>query len=264
MQRLSVGIVCYFFTFFSSIHAQEYHFKTVTDLECSQIKSQGITGTCWSFSTTSFLESEIIRLVGKKIDLSEMFTVRNTYLEKAVNYLYRQGKAQFSEGGLAHDVINSVDKFGLVPEKVFTGLPIGEETHNHSELIAVLKSVLDTYIKNPGKKLSLQWRPVIESILNIYLGEQKETFVFEDKEYTPKSFAKYLKIDPSNYVTLSSFARSKNYEPFVLSIPDNFSNGFFYNITLDELVSATEEALKKGFTIALDCDVSEETFSSKE
>ena len=248
----------------SSIHAQEYKFKTITDLECTQIKSQGKTGTCWSFSTTSFLESEIIRLTGKKIDLSEMFTVRNTYMEKALNYLYRQGKAQFSEGGLGHDVINSVEKFGLVPESIFSGLQIGEEKHNHSELIAVLKSMLDTYIKNPGKQLSPKWKPAVESVLNVYLGEKKETFMFEGKKFTPKSFAEYVKIAPANYITLSSFEHVKKYEPFILNIPDNFSNGFFYNISLDELVSVTEDALKKGYSIELDCDVSEETFSSKE
>ncbi len=262
MRQLLLGAT-FCFLGLGSVKAQEYQFKTVTDIESTQIKSQGRTGTCWSFSTTSFLESEVIRLTGKDIDLSEMFTVRNTYSDKAVNYLYRQGKAQFSEGGLAHDVINSVEKYGLVPENAFTGLQTGEKRHNHAELIAVLKSMLDTYIKNPAKKLSPKWRPAVESVLDVYLGENKKEFVFEGKKYTPKSFAEYVKIKPSNYITLSSFEHVKKYEPFVLSIPDNFSNGSFYNVSLDELVSATEEALKNGYTVELDCDVSEATFSSK-
>ncbi|CAM1374472.1 C1 family peptidase [Tenacibaculum xiamenense] len=262
MKQLLLGAT-FCFLGLNSVNAQKYQFKTITDVESTQIKSQDRTGTCWSFSTTSFLESEVIRLTGKDVDLSEMFTVRNTYSDKALNYLYRQGKAQFSEGGLAHDVINSVEKYGLVPESVFTGLQTGEEKHNHAELIAVLKSMLDTYIKKPAKQLSPKWKPAVESVLDVYLGENKKEFVFEGKKYTPKSFAKYVKIDPSNYVTLSSFGHAKKYEPFVLSIPDNFSNGSFYNISLDELVAVTENALKNGYTVELDCDVSEKTFSSK-
>ncbi len=253
------------FSFFTigSITAQEYKFTTINDIENTQVKSQGRTGTCWSFSTTSFLESEIIRLTGKNIDLSEMYTVRNTYSDKASNYLYRQGKAQFSEGGLGHDVINSVAKYGLVPEQVYTGLDLGQDKHNHAEVVVVLKSMLDAYIKNPAKELSPKWKKATEGVLNVYLGEKKDRFVFEGKEYTPKSFAEFVKIEPSNYVTVTSFEHAKMYDKFILNIPDNFSNGAFYNVSLDELVAVTEDAVKKGFTVELDCDVSEKTFSSK-
>ncbi|PKH51156.1 aminopeptidase [Tenacibaculum sp. Bg11-29] len=262
MKNLLIGTA---FTFLSigSVTAQKYQFSTVKDIENTQVKSQGKTGTCWSFSTTSFLESEIIRLTGKNIDLSEMYTVRNTYSDKANNYLYRQGKAQFSEGGLGHDVINSVASYGLVPERVFSGLDLGQVKHNHAEVVAVLKSMLDAYIKNPARELSPRWKQATESVLDVYLGENKKEFEFEGKKYTPKTFAEYVKIDPSNYVTISSFKHAKMYDKFVLNIPDNFSNGSFYNVSLDELVSVTEEAIAKGYTIELDCDVSEKTFSSK-
>ncbi|WGH76777.1 C1 family peptidase [Tenacibaculum tangerinum] len=262
MKRILLAVVLTFLSI-TATTAQKYQFSTVKDIEDTEVKSQGRTGTCWSFSTTSFLESEIIRLTGKNIDLSEMYTVRNTYSDKATNYLYRQGKAQFSEGGLAHDVMNSVQRYGLVPEQVFTGLDLGQDRHNHAEMVAVLKSMLDTYITNPAGELSPKWKQSVESVLDVYLGKGKEEFTFEGKKYTPKSFAEYVKIDPSNYVTISSFEHAKKYDPFVLSIPDNFSNGAFYNISLDELVSVTEEAITKGYTVELDCDVSEQTFSSK-
>jgi bleomycin hydrolase len=73
-----------------SIHAQDiYKFENVIDLDATSVISQGRTGTCWSFATTSYLESEIIRLTGKKIDLSEMYNVRNTYPVKAENYIIK-------------------------------------------------------------------------------------------------------------------------------------------------------------------------------
>jgi len=45
--------------------------------------SQGNTNTCWCFSTTSFFESEVKRIYGKEIRISEMFTVYCEYIEKA-------------------------------------------------------------------------------------------------------------------------------------------------------------------------------------
>ncbi len=241
-----------------------YSFSEVIDLEATPVISQGRTGTCWSFSTSSFLESEIIRLTGERIDLSEMYNVRHTYPKKAENFVMRQGKAQFSEGGLAHDVMNSVNDYGLVPNSVYSGL-LGDATgHNHAEMVAVLSSMLETYIGNPGRKLSATWRSAIDAVLDAYLGPNPETFMYNGKEYTPKSFQTMTKIEPKNYVTITSFTHAPFYEQFILNIPDNFSNGSYYNVPLDEMMATVDYALQNGYTVELDCDVSERTFSSKD
>jgi len=243
--------------------SQEYQFTPIVDIDCSSVKSQGNTGTCWSFSTSSFLESEIKRINNKDIDLSEMYTVRNTYPKKAWNYVMRQGKAQFSEGGLAHDVLNSVENYGLVPETTFTGLASGDAKHNHAEMIAVLKAMLNAYIDNPARKLSPRWKTSVEAILDIYLGKNTKSFIYEGVNYTPKSFQKMLNIQPTDYVTLTSFTHQPFYNRFVLNIPDNFSNGSMYNIPLNEFEQTMVNALKNGYSIELDIDVSEKTFSAK-
>lgn len=243
--------------------AQKYNFTTVIDIEASAVKSQGNTGTCWSFSTSSFLESEIFRSSGKMIDISEMYNVRNTYMDKAWNYVMRQGKIQFSEGGLAHDVINTVQKNGLMPENAYSGL-VGEATkHNHAAIVPELQKILDNYIKNDKNSAYKNWKVVVDSILNIHLGAPPKKFNYEGIEYTAKSFLEMTAINTSNYVTLTSFLHKPYNTSFVLNIPDNFSNGSFYNITLSQLTEVVDGALKKGYTLALDCDVSEKTFSSK-
>lgn len=262
MRNLFLSLIILF-----TIHltAQEaYKFTTITDLEATPVISQGITGTCWSFSSTSFLESEIIRLTGKKIDLSEMYQVRNTYPLKAENFIMRQGKAQFSEGGLAHDVMNSAKRNGLVPEEAFTGLSAGQEKHNHAEMVAILEAMLKTYVDNPGRKLSEKWHAAINSVLDVYIGENIRNFTFEGKQYTPQSFLAMTKIKPEDYVNITSFTHAPFYSQFILNIPDNWSNGNFYNIPLDEMMAAIDNALEKGFTVELDCDVSEKTFSSRD
>lgn len=243
--------------------SQPYEFQTIKEIPCTPVISQGITGTCWSFSTTSFLEAEIIRLTGKKIDLSEMYTVRNTYPKKAENYVMRQGKAQFSEGGLSHDVINSIREFGLVPNSVYNGINGEENKHNHTELQALLEGMLKVFVENPNKKLSSNWKPSVQAVLDIYLGKNPTEFIFEEKKYTPKSFLNYTKINPADYVSLTSFTDHAYYSSFIINIPDNFSNGSYYNLPLDELILNIDEALEKGFTLAMDCDVSEPYFSGK-
>lgn len=248
-----------------TLSAQEaYKFTTVTDLEATPVISQGRTGTCWSFSSTSFLESEIIRTTGKHIDLSEMYQVRNTYPEKAENYIMRQGGAQFGEGGLAHDVINSVEKFGLVPEEAFSGLFSEETSYNHAELFAILQAMLKTYVDNPGRQLSNKWKTAFDGVLDAYIGKNVTNFTYEGKQYTPKSFLKMTNIHPEDYVSITSFTQAPFYSKFILNIPDNWSNGTFYNVPLDEMMATIDNALAKGFTVDLDCDVSERSFSSKD
>jgi len=242
---------------------QKYEFTTVIDIEASAVKSQGNTGTCWSFSTSSFLESEIFRNSGKMIDISEMYNVRNTYMDKSWNYVMRQGKIQFSEGGLAHDVMNSVHKNGLQPESAYSGLLGNKKKHNHSKIVPDLKEVLDAYIKNDKNSKHSNWKKAVDSILDVHLGTPPEKFNYEGTEYNAMSFLKMTKIKPKNYITLTSFLHQPFNTEFVLNIPDNFSNGIFYNLSLDELVNEVDNALKKGYTLALDCDVSEKTFSSK-
>ena len=242
---------------------QNYEFTPIVDIEASAVKSQGNTGTCWSFSTSSFIESEIFRITGEMIDISEMYTVRHTYPAKAWNYVMRQGKTQFSEGGLAHDVINSVSTFGLVPESAYSGLKFDATAHDHSKISPELQKVLDAYVKNNKKSEYPNWRASVDSILDIHLGKAPKNFFYEGTSYDAISFLKKTKLKPSNYVTLTSFSHHPYNSNFILNIPDNFSNGIFYNISLDELVAEADNALKKGYTIELDCDVSEKTFSSK-
>ncbi|MFC4634298.1 C1 family peptidase [Dokdonia ponticola] len=267
MKKFTICIILVF-AFAKAVLAQDtaapYVFTDLIHLEATPVISQGNTGTCWSFSTSSFLESEIKRITGKNVDLSEMYTVRTTYPLKAENYVMRQGKAQFSEGGLAHDVIYSVAKYGLVPVNAYTGLAPTENKHNHAEMVAVLEAMLTTYVDNPGRKLSKKWKPAVNAVLDTYLGAPLTTFSYEDKTYTPHDFANAMGIKPSNYISLTSFTHAPFYESFILNIPDNFSNGSFYNVPLDEFMQNIDHALENGFTITLDCDVSELTFSSKQ
>lgn len=246
---------------FSFFGLSQYQFTDINKLQCSEVKNQSRTGTCWSFATASFIESELMKAGKGNIDLSEMFVVRNIYLDKANNYVLRQGKANFSQGSLSHDLIRIMAKNGVVPEASYSGLLAGETAHNHSEMEAGLKGFLDGILKQ--KRLSKKWRGAFKSILNVYLGNDVKTFKHEGKQYSPKQFADHLALNPDDYVSLSSFTHHPFYQPFILEIPDNYSNGSFVNVPIDDLVEIVDHALDDGYTIAWDGDVSEKGFSAK-
>src|SRR5690606_24745443 len=242
--------LCSIISFGQKIH--DYQFTHIVNNDHTEVLSQGQTGTCWSFSTTSFLESEVKRITGKDVDLSEMYTVRMTYPEKAYNYVYRQGKAQFSEGGLGHDVLNAVAHHGVEPAEAYLGMKEGATTFDHSEMVKDLTSQLEKIVQDPKNNLKENWMNSIQSTLNKYMGEAPTKFTYEGKEFTPESFAKELKINPNDYVTLTSFTHHPFYSNFILEVPDNFSNGTYYNLPLDEYTETLNAALANGFTVSLD------------
>ncbi len=260
MRFLSIAL---FITLFSTQFCQaQYEFKATNELKCTKIKSQDKTGTCWSFATTSFFESELLRMGKGEHDLSEMFSVREVYKDKAQNYILRQGKANFSQGSLSHDLLRVMKEKGVMPESVFAGKATADEKHNHSEMEAVLAGMLDGVLKQ--KKLSNNWRIALDKVMDVYMGECPEAFTIDGKKTNAKDYANSLGLDADDYVNLSSFSHHPFYETFVLEIPDNYSNGRFYNIPIEELQAITSYALENGYTVAWDGDVSEKGFSAKE
>lgn len=240
----------------------QYEFQGETRIDCSSIKSQQRTGTCWSFSTTSFLESELLRTGKGSIDLSEMYSVRKIYEDKAINYVLRQGKANFSQGSLAHDVLNTVKSHGMMTDEAYPGkLPI-DEILNHGEMVSTLKAYLDAVIDTgkPGP----HWKNAVKGILDAYMGPVPETFTHDGKEYDAKSFASAMDINPASYVHLTSFTHRPFNDYFILEIPDNYSNGSFYNIPLDQMMETVDNALANGYSVEWDGDVSEKGFSQRE
>ncbi len=248
------------FLFSASLSAQ-YKFTSVQEVACTNVKSQDKTGTCWSFATTSFIESELIKKGKNNMDLSEMFIVRNIYIQKAKNYVLRQGKANFSQGSLAHDQISALTEYGVVPEEFYKGNLI-ESKHDHSEMEKALKGFLDGVIEN--RRPSVKWLAAFEAILDVYLGKVPESFTYNGQKYDPISFSNSFGISKNDYVGITSFLHHPYGESFILEIPDNFSNGSYYNTTLDKLLSITYDALDKGYTLSWDGDVSEKSFSARE
>ena len=240
-----------------------FKFTDVKVNKTTSVKDQNKSGTCWSFSATSFVEEDVMRRGGPELDLSEMYAVRNCYIDKAKKYIRTNGKSNFAAGGAATDVLYSADNYGVLPNDVYPGLNYGEDNHVHGELDAVLKAYLDAVMKNPNRKLSTAWLPGFVGILDAYLGEVPETFKVKGKTYTPQSYAKELGIKGDDFVSLTSFTHHPFYESFAIEIPDNWTWAESFNVPMEEMKAAVDNALDKGYTVCWSADVSEKGFQWK-
>ena len=237
-----------------------FKFTDVKVNRTGSVKDQNKSGTCWAFSGTSMVEEDLMRKGLPELDLSEMWTVRNCYIDKAKKYISTGGKINFAQGGSFADVIYAMDNYGAVPEEIYAGLNYGEDKHSHYEMAEALTAYLEAINRNPNKKLSTAWLPGFVAILDAYLGPAVETFTYNGKSYTPQSFAKEMKIVPEEYVSFTSYTHHPFYKPFALEIADNWLWSQSMNIPMEEMKRIVDEALDAGFTVGWAADVSEKGF----
>lgn len=275
MKKLTIYLGVYLFStlviyaqqFSTNIEGSKYQFSKVVSYEATPVQSQGMTGTCWSFSALSFLESELMRKGQKNVQpLSEMYIVRKAYEMKAEKYLRMDGKVNFAEGGAFHDIPLVIKKFGIVPYSVYDGLN-GSKSYNHSELFKELDNEMKLVLSKIGAEegVNADYKKRISAILDKYLGPEPTSFSLDksSQKTDPNSYANQLGLKMEDYVSITSFSNHEFNKPCMLEIPDNWAWGVSYNVPLEDLVSVTIDALNKGFTLAWGADVSEKGFSFK-
>ena len=245
----------------ASALGQGYQFTEVARVPATPVKNQASTGTCWCFATISFLESELLRMGKGEYDLSEMFIVRQKYMNQLRDNYLRRGRGNIGQGSLSHTCMNAFEQVGIVPEEAYRGINYDSDRHNHAELTKYLKAIASVAVATRHE--SPEYKELIRSLFDIYLGELPERFTYEGKEYTPKSFAASLGLRMDDYVELTSFTHHPYYETFELEVPDNWEHARMYNLPLDELIEVTDLALKGGYSVCWDGDVSEKGFSFK-
>lgn len=247
----------------ASLPAQErgYQFTDVVSLKTTPVKNQASTGTCWCFATTSFMESELLRMGKGEYDLSEMFIVRQKYMNQLEDNYFRRGNGNINQGSLAHTWKNAYLQVGIVPEEAYHGINYQSEKHNHYEMVNYIYALANAAVKM--KQRSPEYYKLIDNLFDTYLGKLPEKFTYQGKEYTATSFAESLGLNMDDYVELTSFTHKPYYSRFAPEVPDNWEHELMYNLPLDELMEVTDHALNHGYTVCWDGDVSEKGFSFK-
>lgn len=243
-----------------------YQFSVVKNLDATAVQNQNQTGTCWSFSSLSFFESELIRMgKGKEFNFSEMFVARKAYPLKADNFLRMHGKLNFGEGGGFPDVLHVIKNYGMLPEEAYTGKKNPKDQHNHSLLESTLKGVLAASADDKNTKIDFATvHNVVESTCDAFLGKVPEKFNYKGKEYTAKTYAEATGINPDDYVFLTSFSHHPFYSQFVLEVPDNWNFVPMHNVPLNEFQETMQYAINNGYSFAWAADVSEKGFKFKD
>lgn len=238
----------------------ELVFTDIINLGCTAIKNQGASNTCWSYTGNSFLESEMLRMGKKPIEISQIYTARQAYLEKARTFFRLHGGLSMKEGGQLLDVLNTYRKYGAMPRSAYSGLR-GDATYNDfRKLTPALNTMLKVLVKN--KRLKSNWEQAYRATVDAYLGELPATFDYNGTSYTSRTFAdQVIGINPDDYVGLASVTDRPYYAPFVLLVPDNWSFDRFYNVQMKDLTLIIDQALEQGFTVAWTTDISDPGFS---
>lgn len=244
-----------------------FRFTTVDSVAITPVKDQNRSSTCWSYSTIGFLESELIRM-GKGVhDLSEMFVVHHTMLDRAEYVVRMYGTSEFAPGGSAYDVIYCLKNYGLVPQEAMPGIQYGSAAADtlpvHAELDAVAGGVVDAVTNSGLKKLTPVWKKALTAVYDTYLGACPANFVYEGKTYTPRTFAASLGLNADDYVSITSYTHHPFYTTFALEVPDNWRMDQMYNVPMEEMMAIIDHALASGYTLAWGADVSEICFTRK-
>ena len=238
-------------------------FTTIVANPITSIKNQARSGTCWAYSTLAFFESEILKKTKKNIDLCEMFVANKDYMDRAILKVRMHGDAQFSQGGSAYDVFYVLKNYGICPEDAMPlpGTMYGDTLNNFNQFFKVMEPYVDAIAKSESKKLNQTWKVGFQGILDAYLGKCPETFTYEGKNYTPKTFANSLGLNWDDYVSITSYTHYPFYTEFPVEVQDNWRQGLSWNLPIDEMARIIDNAIRNGYTVAWGGDVSEDGFT---
>ncbi|MDR0185654.1 aminopeptidase [Prevotella brunnea] len=238
-------------------------FTVIKENPITSIKDQNRSGTCWDYSTLSYFEAEILKKTGKTYDLCESFVANKTYMDRAITVVRMHGDAQFAQGGSCYDPLYCMKNYGICPEGImpFPGSLTGDSLYNFNEFFSVMEPYVNAVATNKASKISGQWKPGLQAILDSYLGKCPEKFIYEGKEYTPMSFAASLGLNWDDYVTVTSYTHHPFYSTFAVEVQDNWRNPQSHNVPMDEMMQIIDNAVMNGYCIAWGGDVSEPGFT---
>lgn len=240
-------------------------FTTIKANPITSVKDQNRSGTCWAYSTLSFFEAEILKATGKTYDLCESFVANKDYMDRAVQVVRLHGDCQFAQGGSAYDVYYVLKNYGICPEDAmpFPGSLYGDSLNNFNEFFGQLEPYVAGIARSKANKISSQWKVGLQGILDAYLGKCPESFTYQGKKYTPKSFAASLGLNWDNYISVTSYSHKPYYTQYAVEVQDNWRNPLSWNLPMEDMARIIENAIMNGYTVAWGGDVSEPGFTRK-
>ncbi len=261
--RLFYFVIIFLLLSVQSFSQEKKEFKIIQLVKTSPLKDQQSSGTCWSFATTSFIETEAIRLGKETVSLSPIFYVTPAYMGKAQKFIEKKGKSWFDAGDLTFSVLDGYKQFGAVPEEVYNGIIEKAWQHDHVEMDNLLKAMVTSVgTSGYGYIKPYSWKKSVKAVLDAYIGAAPNAFTYKGKLYSPTSFAReFVGINPDDYVEITSYSHHNFYKKIVLDIPANWNSNKYLNVPIQDFEKIIDTALASNFSLAWDGDTSEPNFN---
>lgn len=216
------------------------------------------TGTCWAFCSTSFFESEVFRLTGQKIKLSEMWAVYWEYVEKSRRFVREYGHSSFEQGSEEEGTREIYRLYGAVPAEAYPGLPPNEERHDHELLFREIDRYL-TWVRENDYWEEERVIGYVRSVLDAYFGQPPEAFAYQGRSYTPLEFRdQVLRLRMDDYILVQSTMAQPFGKYALFDVPDNWrSSKSYLNLPLDAFYDVFKSSVQAGYTVSIGGDTSE-------
>ena len=241
----------------SNLNPEIEGYKIIKLIESTPVKDQKYTNICWDFTVTSFIETEAIRLGKNPIVLSPMFYIVPTYIEKADKFIRLNGKSYFGPGDLTFSALKAYRNYGAIPEEVYTGKIDNSKDFNHSKMDKKLLDKVNYDVKAGRDQMTMEeYINGVREILTGTLGKAPDTFMYHQKRYTPKSFAKEkIGINPDDYVEITSYTHHPFYSKCYLEIEGNWNNNQYLNLPINDFINVVDYALLHNYSVCWDGDI---------
>lgn len=258
--RLNGLLVALLVLCFTSTMGQESNYKLtpLKKIETSPTIDIKRVGSCWSNAGSAFLEAEWLRTGKEMVDISNMNFVQNAYLNKAEKYLDANSNVSVSEKGMAYDVVELVKIYGMAPESAYMYPSQDMNSKDAGQMDAILRGTLRLVKENQNEQFTENWQSTYNTALMRYIGDTKMDFKYNEKDYTPLTFAAYSGLLMDDYVLIGSDSEQKMNALSDIEFTQNWAQNKFYNVALDELVNSIKNSINGGYTVLWYGDVNEE------
>lgn len=222
---------------------------------------QGLTGQCWAFAMTSFLESEVHHQSRREVELSPMYVAYWEFVEKARGYVATKGASEFGRGSEPDAAIRIWRQYGAVPAAAYPGRQAGRDFYVDRTILAEMREVLAS-AKARGEWNEAQVIARIRRVLDRHMGPPPERVALDGQNVTPPEyFRRAVQVDLDQYVSVLSLMQEPYDAWCEYRVPDNWWHSkAYWNVRIDAFMRIARETLAGGRTLCLGFDNTEPGF----
>ena len=194
------------------------------------------------------IETEHI-MMGDSVNLSIDYVTRKLLAEQARCHFLSRGYDRVTLRGTMPLLLRLLNEYGAMPYDSYNNPSI-----NYNSIAKRIEVLSNTSVDMS------QLAARAERLFDERIGALPKKVYMLGAEYTPEEFAHSVCMR-SEYMAMTSFTHHPFGDSFVLEVPDNYSDEFFYNVPIDVMMKRIERSIRRGHPVCWEGDISENGFS---